>query len=116
MSKIDLSELEEIIGHKFKNRALLVKALTHASSTTEPFTDNERMELLGDAVLEMAVTEHLYRTFTRLGEGDLTKIRSGIVNTEALAALADELEFVRFAALGKGLRRNGEVPISVRPT
>ena len=114
LAKVSFRELEDALGYRFGNRALLVKALTHASSTTEPFTDNERMELLGDAVLELAVTEYLYRSFTRLGEGDLTKIRSGVVNTETLAEIADDLGLPRYAAMGKGLTSKGAIPSSVK--
>jgi len=114
LGSVDIGELEELIGHRFANRSLLAKALTHASSTTEPLTDNERMELLGDAVLEIAVTDFIYRNFTRLGEGDLTKIRSGVVNTEALAEIADDLDLLGFAQLGRGLTRRGSIPISVK--
>jgi len=114
LGTVDFGELEELIGHKFANRSLLAKALTHASTTAEPLTDNERMELLGDAVLELAVTDFLYRNFTRLGEGDLTKLRSGVVNTEALAEIADDLDLVSFATLGRGLTRRGEIPSSVK--
>ena len=75
----DLAALEEKLGHRFRDRSHLELALTHSSSTTQPLTDNERMEFLGDAVLALVVNEQLYRTIPDEGEGELTRIKSAAV-------------------------------------
>jgi ribonuclease-3 len=99
----DLRELEEAIGHRFAERSLLELALTHSSSTGADALDNERLEFLGDAVLGLAVTEHLYRCFTRCSEGVLTRIKSAVVSAPALARRARALSLETYAKLGRGM-------------
>ena len=81
MSK--LTELEQVIGYEFNEQRLLQQALTHSSFANEKhmkkLSDNERLEFLGDAVLEVVSSEFLYKEHTDLPEGDLTKLRASIV-------------------------------------
>lgn len=105
-----LSELEEKIEYKFKNIGLLVEAVTHSSYKGDGKSerDNERLEFLGDAVIELVVSEGLYNFFTGLDEGRLTKIRSGIVNRKSLGKVAKELNFGKYILLGEGeIKSNG---------
>lgn len=92
---LSLKYLEKKIKIKFKNVKLLQQALTHRSYINEhpqeKLTHNERLEFLGDAVLELIVTEYLYKTFDR-SEGELTSLRASLVNTESLSLLAQELD------------------------
>lgn len=81
--------LEERLGHRFANAALLAQALTHRSAGP---LDNERLEFLGDGVLGCAVAEELYARFPRLAEGTLTRMRARLVREEALAEVAERLE------------------------
>jgi len=99
-----LSDLEEILGYKFRNPILLVEAVTHSSykGDGKSQSDNERLEFLGDAVIELIVSEGLYSFFTGLDEGRLTKIRSGIVNRKSLGKIAKELGFGKYILLGEG--------------
>ena len=76
---------EEILGHTFANPDLLKEALTHASIADHRLKSNERMEFLGDAVLDLVVCEALYLRFPQYLEGDLTKIKSAVVSRSACA-------------------------------
>lgn len=97
---------EEKYGIHFSDKALLKQAFTHSSYVNEhrrrPFEDNERLEFLGDAVLELTVSRYLYKTYPSMAEGDLTKLRAAVVCEPALVDFASELGFHRFILLGKG--------------
>jgi ribonuclease-3 len=105
----DLGPLEERLGHTFRDRSLLLQALTHRSYLNEhtdfPYTHNERLEFLGDAVLELIVTEHLYRMYAN-PEGDLTNWRAALVNAKTLAGLSYDLHFEEHLLLSKGEARD----------
>jgi ribonuclease-3 len=103
MPDAELKTLAERIGHSFAAEAVLRQALTHASATAAGGADNERLEFLGDAVVSLAVIDHLYRYFTQCAEGTLTEIKSIVVSTQALARRARALELHRFAVMGKGM-------------
>jgi ribonuclease-3 len=102
---MDLSTLESKIKVKFKDRNLLQSALTHRSYLNEnrkwPMPHNERLEFLGDAVLELITTEYLYRNFPN-PEGDLTNLRSALVNYKMLSEIASELGLEEYILLSKG--------------
>ena len=100
-----MNPLEERIGHKFRNSLLLAEAMTHPSlghETQRHHFDNQRLEFLGDAVLQLIMTEHLYALFPREAEGRLTKLRSRLVSREALCRHAQQLELGRFLMMGRG--------------
>lgn len=100
-----VNPLEERIGHKFRNSLLLAEALTHPSlghETHRHHFDNQRLEYLGDAVLQLIITEHLYALFPRGAEGHLTKLRSRLVSREALGNHARSLELGQFLMMGRG--------------
>jgi len=103
-------ELEQIIGYQFKQPELLKQALTHSSYANEKHkkqSDNERLEFLGDAVLELVSSEFLYRKHPGLPEGRLTKLRASIVCEPSLAFCAKDLELGKFIRLGKGEESTG---------
>ncbi len=108
-----LRPFEVKLGYSFVNRALLRHALTHSSSTTGKLRDNERMELLGDAILGMIVCEHLYRAHPQMTEGELTEIKSAVVQRETLTQAARELGVRPFLILGKGVAQRRELPASI---
>lgn len=105
-----LKAFEKILGVAFKNRALLTQALTHRSFINEnPNTlggHNERLEFLGDAVLELAITEYIYEKFPEKPEGELTSLRASLVNSNILGAVASELDFNNFLLLSRGEARD----------
>ena len=107
----DFKKLTAAIGHDFGNAGLLRQALTHSSYVNEhglSHTDcNERLEFLGDAVLELAVSRVLYDRYPALPEGDLSRIRSRLVCRASLAALARELELGQYLLLGRGEESTG---------
>jgi len=107
----NLTELEEIIGYEFKQKGLLKQALTHSSFANEKhmkkLSDNERLEFLGDAVLEVVSSEFLFRNYPNLPEGDLTKLRASIVCEPTLATCTREIKLGKFLYLGKGENQTG---------
>lgn len=109
MSK--LSDFEEKIGYTFKNQGLLRQALTHSSYANEKhmkkLSDNERLEFLGDAVLEVVSSEFLYKNYPDYPEGDLTKLRASLVCEPTLAFCTRQLELGTFLYLGKGEDQTG---------
>src|SRR3989344_457012 len=99
-------ELEKKYAINFKNKNLLKQAFTHRSyineNQNETLEHNERLEYLGDAVLELVVTEYLYKYFPKKPEWELTAIRAALVNTQMLSARAEELGFNEHLLLSKG--------------
>lgn len=102
----DFNLLEKKLGINFNDKGLLEQAFTHRSYLNENpksgLSHNERMEFLGDAVLELAITEHLYKKYPDKAEGELTNWRASLVNAKMLAALAEELGFNDFMLLSRG--------------
>ena len=100
---MQLGNLEQNLSHQFKNSDLLKEALTHRSYLNEVpdwgLPHNERLEFLGDAVLELAVTEALYHRYPAYTEGQLTPIRAALVNYQMLAAIAREIDLEQFILL-----------------
>ncbi|MEN8182525.1 MAG: ribonuclease III [Myxococcota bacterium] len=103
LSDPDAAPLLERIGWQFHDSALLRAALTHASRAHEEGggPGNERLEFLGDAVLDLIITEFLFEAQPEWREGELTRARAALVNREALAARAREIELGSYARLGK---------------
>jgi len=103
---IDFTKFEEKIGLKFNNKELLRTALTHRSYVNEHQNEisehNERLEYLGDAVLELATTHYLFEKFPQESEGVLTAYRSALVNTISLSQVAENLVINNFLQLSKG--------------
>ncbi|MCF8564394.1 ribonuclease III [Alicyclobacillus tolerans] len=109
LSKWD--ELQNALKLQFQTPALLKQAFTHASYRNEhrrnSLQDNERLEFLGDAVLELVVSEFLYKTRPDLPEGELTRLRASMVCEPSLVKFARKLEFHKFVRLGRGEERSG---------
>jgi len=105
----DLELLEKRLGYTFKDRKYIIEALTHRSYLNEhadfPYTHNERLEFLGDAVLELSVTEYLFKRFAN-PEGELTNWRAALVNAKTLAGIATQLQFEDYLLLSKGEARD----------
>ncbi|WP_335870688.1 ribonuclease III [Bacillus sp. 2205SS5-2] len=107
----NFKKFQEKIGLTFQNDALLKQAFTHSSYVNEhrkkPFEDNERLEFLGDAVLELTVSHFLFNKYPMMSEGELTKLRAAIVCEPSLVTFAHELEFGDLVLLGKGEELTG---------
>ena len=105
-----VKDLENKIGYHFKNPQLLTEALTHSSIALDraqnPF-DNERLEFLGDAVLQLVITTHLFEIFPEFEEGPLTKIRTRLVSRTALKAYASRLDLGKYLIMGRGEETSG---------
>ena len=106
-----LTEFQEMIGYHFTREGLLRQALTHSSYANErhmkKLSDNERLEFLGDAVLEIISSEFLYNQYPDLPEGDLTRIRASIVCEPTLAMCTEQIHLGEYIFLGKGEDHTG---------
>lgn len=108
---MDLSQLEQELGITFQQKDLLKEAFTHSSYVNEykksKLKDNERLEFLGDAVLELAVSQYLYRNNPDMPEGEMTKLRAAIVCEASLTVFAKQSNFGQYILLGKGEDKTG---------
>lgn len=106
-----LQELEDIIGYSFKNKDLLKLAMTHSSYANEhnnsKLENNERLEFLGDAVLELTVSSFLYNEYKNVNEGELTKTRASMVCEPTLFLCAQDIKLSDYILLGKGEEATG---------
>jgi ribonuclease-3 len=107
----DFQPLEENLGIDFRDRSLLSRAMTHRSYLNEnpagTLEDNERLEFLGDAVLDFVVGAYLYHHFPEMDEGELTSLRAALVRAKTLARFARQLDLGRFLLLGYGEAESG---------
>ncbi|MDP6387806.1 MAG: ribonuclease III [Candidatus Pacebacteria bacterium] len=110
MQNNNFKQFEDKIGITFKNKNLLMQAFLHRSYLNEnkglKMDHNERLEFLGDAVLELVVTEYLYGKYPKKPEGDLTSYRAALVNTNTLSSVANTLNMNEFLLLSKGEARD----------
>ncbi len=107
----NLDEFQKSIGYSFNNVALLKNALTHSSYANEvrikKIEDNERLEFLGDAVLELTSSEYIFNNYTGMSEGKMTKLRASIVCEPTLALCARQFGLDKYIMLGKGEENTG---------
>lgn len=105
-----MKSLEDVLGYKFTNSLLMAEALTHPSlayETQRPRFDNQRLEFLGDAVIQLVLTELLYEMFPGFNEGKLTKLRARLVSGDALHRFATDMNLGEFIMMGKGEEASG---------
>jgi ribonuclease-3 len=98
-----LQQVEQIIGYKFSNRALLDKALTHSSAADSRLQSNERLEFFGDSILSVVICQTLFERFPDYLEGELTKMKSMLVSRGTCARLAKQIGLQEFLKVGKGM-------------
>lgn len=107
----EMKKFQSIIGYQFNHEELLKQALTHSSYANEKhlkkLSDNERLEFLGDAVLELTSSEFLFSNYPNLTEGELTKLRASIVCEPTLAMCTEAIHLGHFLFLGKGEDQTG---------
>jgi ribonuclease-3 len=104
---------QRILGYDFSDPHLLKEALTHASIADSRLKSNERMEFLGDAVLDVIICEALYRRFPEFLEGELTKIKSAVVSRRTCAEVATETGLADLLIIGKGISSREQMPSSL---
>jgi ribonuclease-3 len=105
---VDLASLQSLVEYEFQDVSLLERALVHSSAATEgAIESNQTLEFLGDAVLDLAVSEFLLRRHPDRAEGELTRMRASIVSAKGLAEAAGRLELGRWIRLGRGEARSG---------
>lgn len=112
MASPEMAELESVLGHQFREPRWLHQALMHSSriperTAEEPTESNEKLEFLGDAVLELVVSEELIREFPDWTEGQLSKSRARLVNATALSFSAQRLGIGKYLRLGRGEEKTG---------
>jgi ribonuclease-3 len=106
-------QAEKVLGYQFKNPDLLKEALTHASSADNRLNSNERMEFLGDAVLDLIICEALYQRFPEYQEGDMTKVKSAVVSRRTCAEVSNETGLTDLLIIGKGISSRSAMPSSL---
>lgn len=109
MKDINIEEIEKILGMEFENKGVLITALTHSSYANQ-FKDikyNERLEFLGDSVLQLCITQYLFNNYRNKSEGELTKIRALIVCENSLYEIAKKLSLGSFIRMSKGEELTG---------
>jgi len=112
MAFTEIAELESLLGHQFSDPRWLLQALMHSSrlperAADEPAESNEKLEFLGDAVLELVVSEELVREFPEWSEGQLSKSRARLVNATAISLSAQRIGLGKFLRLGRGEEKTG---------
>ncbi len=103
--ELGLEKLARKLGHRFGDFSLLTEALTHRSMS--PSQNNERLEFLGDAILNMIISEEIFKRFTDASEGQLTRLRASLVKGDTLAELSAELDISDYLRLGVGELKSG---------
>lgn len=116
LSPEELRACQNFLQYDFQDQALLIRCLTHASSSRTRLESNERLEFLGDAILGMVVCELLFQEFPGSSEGELTRIKSVVVSRATCAGLIRELQLTPFLILGKGISTHTHVPGSILAT
>ncbi|MEO7651587.1 MAG: ribonuclease III domain-containing protein, partial [Bryobacteraceae bacterium] len=117
--RVELESLESVVGYHFRDRRILLRALTHSSHVHEqsnadgggesemPNGDNEQLEFFGDAVLGFLISEALYRKFPAFSEGSLSKLKAHLVSAAHLFEVAQKLEIGKYLFLGRGEEMSG---------
>jgi ribonuclease-3 len=111
LMKINIQQFEKRIGYSFKNKNLLIQALTHSSYAYEnqqnAGSDNETLEFLGDSVLGLVIADYLYSSYPDLTEGELSKLKSTAANTSSLSSFCQKIKLDKIILLGKGEEKSG---------
>lgn len=109
----DMARLEKQIGCSISEKELFTRALTHSSTIQKGYTSNERLEFLGDAILEVIVCHYLYHEYPDMSEGQLSEIRAGAVSTRTLSGIAEQLDLTEFARFSRGIEQKQSMPDSI---
>ncbi len=107
------SDAEKVLEYTFQSEALLKESLTHASIADNRLHSNERMEFLGDAVLDLIICNDIYKRFPTYAEGELTKIKSAVVSRKTCADVAREISLDKLLIIGKGISSRAAMPPSL---
>ncbi len=108
-----LSELQDRLGYRFRDPSLLQRAMTHSSARGEDQPANERLEFLGDALVGLVISEHLFRSFPALPEGRMTRIKSSVVSRRTLARIGRSLGLPEWLRVDAGLEQRESYPTSM---
>lgn len=107
----NIPQFEKKIGYRFKNKDILIQALTHSSYAYENQknvdSDNETMEFLGDSVLGLIIADYLYSAYSAISEGELSKLKATAANTTSLSSFGKRIKLDKYILLGKGEEKSG---------
>ena len=109
----ELEELQDVLQYRFSDVELLERAFMHASVRGQGALSNERLEFLGDAVVGLVISEHLFQAYPQLSEGDMTIIKSAVVSRRALAKVGRKLGLPAFLQVDQGLQQRKQYPASI---
>ena len=114
VKKVKIEELEKNIGYTFKNKDLLKQALRHTSYANERnLPSNEKLEFLGDSILEFITSKYIYKIYPNLREGEMTKVRATVVCGNSLSEVAKLHNFSDFLYLGKSEQKTGRQSVAI---
>jgi ribonuclease-3 len=113
MQQEKITEIEQMIDYQFKDKQLLIIAMTHSSSVENRDLSNERLEFLGDSVLGMVICNRLYEKFPHYLEGDLTKVKSTLVSRKTCSQVTSEIGLQKYMKVGKGMTSSKAITGSV---
>lgn len=108
-----LGELQDRLGYRFRDSSLLQRAMTHSSARGDDQPANERLEFLGDALVGLVISEHLFRSFPALPEGRMTRIKSSVVSRRTLARVGRSLRLPEWLRVDAGLEQRESYPTSM---
>lgn len=108
-----IEQIERVVGHRFADASLLVRALRHASVCDSRLESNERLEFLGDSVLGLVACRRIFQRYPHLLEGDMTKIKSATVSRRTCARIAKEVGLDPLLVIGKGMQSSATMPSSL---
>ena len=104
--QINYEEIESKLQYRFNDRGLLLQAFTHSSyANVENLPDNERMEFLGDAIMDMIVSEYYYDAFPELSAGELSVMRSNVVSADGLRPIVDSMDLLKYLQVSNGSKQ-----------
>lgn len=112
-SDSEIEELQDRLGYEFDDRTYLKRALTHSSLSHRGLPHNERLEFLGDSILETVVCEHLFYKFPEQPEGHLSELRSVVVSASSLYKIASKLELETYCRASRGIKQQDTIPDSI---
>ena len=107
MRKKDIAELQQKLAYEFNDISLLEEALTHASDEAASARNYERLEFLGDALINLVIADYMFGVYPDCAEGKLTQMKSNVVSGDSLARMGRRLGITDYISLGKGLRKQG---------
>ncbi len=113
MNEQTINKIQSSLGYEFSDRSILAHALSHSSGVSDKLASNERLEFLGDAILDLIICQELFEKFPDYLEGDLTKIKSMMVSRKTCSKIAEQLDFIDDIKIGSGMTASSSLKGSI---